>query len=625
MTVSSGNLQTSDRYGNFSLPGGNSLTTTGNGTLTINGEKITLTGSGNGVTYTADKTKPNKISAITGLNDGEAVTFGASFTGGEVTVDSTAFTAITSRNGITFRQQGRVVEASLDQKGETVTVDGFTFAVESTSHSGLTVCVDKHGSQVAGLQNGDKVTVTKDGLTTAYTAYDGKLVIGYTDGDAKATTKSYTLGSEKSFTATWDGSAANAPVSTGDAGVSLTPGSATVGETDLNSVVNGTQLDSHGNVTTDDSKTAATIETNSDSLTYKAKSDSGKHELGIADTNGVDWNIDTSEAGGRTQVEAGTSTKPVHDAVNVTTGSGSKNELKDFGTGENILTGGSGKNTFESSNEKGKLVAGTGQNTFKTTAGFTNKVEGFTYGRDEVAIGSAVTDYAKLQVGDGTINYGGKNSSGEVDVSSGTGTGDVYAVTILDSTGKKTYVGWTGEDGGTIDASSETKPLVLIGNQTEGGKDLLLGGKGKDVIFAGEGDSVTGGAGSNEIHLSGIAVGFGTAGAKDEVTGFKTGFDESEADSILLMDTAVADSLTLTFDGKEAVLKSGSIKMTLDAIAKNSNTNAAELLIGEAKVAAIEKGTTAKVTEADYADVYIGTGSAGVDFQAVDDDLTIDL
>ena len=50
-----------------------------------------------------------------------------------------------------------------------------------------------------------------------------------------------------------------------------------------------------------------------------------------------------------------------------------------------------------------------------------------------------------------------------------------------------------------------------------------------------------------------------------------------------------------------------------------------ELLIGVAKVAAIEKDTTAKITELDYADVYFGTGSAGIDFEAVSDDLTIDL
>lgn len=65
----------------------------GVGTLTNNGS-IAIS-----VTYTADKTKSNKIFAITGMEDGEAVAFGASFTGGEVTVDGTAFTAITSRNG----------------------------------------------------------------------------------------------------------------------------------------------------------------------------------------------------------------------------------------------------------------------------------------------------------------------------------------------------------------------------------------------------------------------------------------------------------------------------------------------------------------------------------------------
>ena len=199
----------------------------------------------------------------------------------------------------------------------------------------------------------------------------------------------------------------------------------------------------------------------------------------------------------------------------------------------------------------------------------TNKVEGFTYGRDQISLGAAVTDYTKFNVGEGTINYGGKAANGEVDVSNGTGTGNAYMVTMVDSTGHKTRVGWTGEDGGTVDASSETKPFVLIGDRNKDAKDILIGGTGNDVIFAGEGDSVRGGAGRNEIHLLGGScrtVEFGTAGAKDEVAGFMAGFDVNDADSIYLMDSSVADSLDIKFDGKDAVLKSGSTKMTVNSV-----------------------------------------------------------
>ena len=402
----------------------------------------------------------------------------------------------------------------------------------------------------------------------------------------------------------------------------------------------------------DNDQASLTVDTKGESLNYMAKDTSKAQEFIISDTKGMTWNIDTSRAKGRTYVDAGVTrgedgriaeANPVNKAVNVTTGSGrsevvvcsnadssikggsgsliatvggkgnhhvtagsgSRNELYDFGTGDNVLAGGSGQNTFESENENGKLVAGSGKNIFKTVKNVTSKVEGFTYGRDQISLGAAVTDYTKFNVGEGTINYGGKASSGELDVSSGTGTGSAYIVTVLDSTGKKTNVGWTGENGGTVDASSETKPLVLIGDQNDDAKDILMGGTGRDVIYAGESDSVTGGAGSNALHLSGsgINVGFGTAGARDEVTGFLTGFDESEADSVYLMDGSLAEGMSLKFDGKDAVLKSGTTKMTLDSIKKNTATNTAELLIGGVKVAAIEKGTTATISEADYADV----------------------
>ena len=145
-------------------------------------------------------------------------------------MDGTEFTDITSRNGITFKKQGSAIEVELDRKDESVTVGGFAYALEKVSGNGVTIYTDAKGSHVAGLTNGDKVTVTKDGLTTTYEVSDGKLVIGYS-----GKTKSYTLGDENSFTTTWDGT--NAPTSTGEAGTSLKEGTVTVGNAELNSVV----------------------------------------------------------------------------------------------------------------------------------------------------------------------------------------------------------------------------------------------------------------------------------------------------------------------------------------------------------------------------------------------------
>ena len=652
------------------VPTDKTVTTTGDGKATINGMSFTLSKDGDGVTYTA---AAKGISAFSGLRQGATIKLEDKLNGDEevaIKHGGEIFEDIVSVDGIEFTMGKTDINVTLNQSGEQFTDDdGTTYRLDT---AGSSIVVGENG--ITELVNGTKVTVTDakffggTGLVTLEVK-DNILIITRADG----TTETYKQGDTNvPFTVDAEKDASNVvKFNVTGAVTEATEQAATegleIGGTSVTAVTDGMLVDKDGKTTTDESKATAkiTITDNGNTLNYKAKPTSDQQELNIADTNGLDWNIDTSEARGRTQVAAGTSSQPVTDAVNitagsgrsevavysnadsritggsgnltatvggrgdhhVTAGSGSKNELKDLGTGENVLTGGSGKNTFESSNENGKLVAGTGKNTFKTTKNVTNKVEGFTYGKDEVSIGSAITDYAKFQVGEGTVSYGGKASGGEVDVSSGTGTGSAYLVTVQDSTGKKTNVGWTGEDGGTLDASSETKPLVLIGSQNGDAKDFLTGGTGRDVIFAGESDQVSGGAGKNELHLSGsgISVGFGTAGARDEVTGFLTGFDEGEADSIYLVDTSATDSLNLRFDGTDAVLKSGSTKMTLDSIQKNAATNAAELLIGGVKVAAIEKGTTATISEADYADVYFATGSAGLDFGAVSDDLTIDL
>ena len=601
-------------------------------------------------------------------SDGNIAT---TFREGKTTINDVSFDTKTE-NGAVFRKRGKIIEAELVNADEEVTVGDFTFVVNKLAEGGnIAVYVDDVGSHVTGLGDGDEVTVTnKNGLVTTYIANDdGTLDVEYKDGSS-TTTKSYSRGDWNTFTTTWDGT--TEPV----VGMGLKAGTVILRGKELNSVVDGALIDARGNVTTDANKAVAIIESKRGSLNYISTDTSMVQEITITDTDGMKWNIDTSASSGRTFVDAGVTRddkgeiaviRTVNDAVNVTTGSGksevavysnvdsnirggagnltatvggrgnhyvtagsgSKNVLEDFGSGENVLVGGSGKNTFESSNEKGTLVAGSGENIFKTTKGVTNKVEGYTYGRDLIYIDDEITDYTKFNVGEGTISYDKKSANGEVDVSAGTGAGagKSYAVTILDSEGEKTLVAWTGEDGGDLETSLERKPLVLIGDHNGDAKDIIIGGMGSDVIFAGENDVVDGGAGRNEINLSGkgIVVGFGYVGARDEVNGFRTGFDASEADRIYLLDDSLEDELKLSFDGRNAVLKSSNTRMKLTSIKKNRETNVAELIIDGKKVAVLEKGATATITEENYADVYYGMESAKLEFTAVSDDLTVDL
>ena len=647
--------------GNISVEGayeGKTVTTAADGKATINGRSYTLSNDSNGITYTATT---SGISAISGLANGATLKLEGKFSDGSLTDDdlTLTFTGISSVDGVSFTKNGASYNVGLDRKGEALTVGSVTYKLDINIGS---IMVDSGTGTVTGITEGMKVTIvdTANGTTT-YEVKAGILVI--TDGRGSTVTYKQ-VDSSTPFGVIYDSIGGTSTVVPGTYSTDVTeqiPATGLrIGGTNVAVITNGMYVDKDGKATTDSTKAMAgiTISDNGDEVRYESMTDRAQQIDVNAGTVAAtkEWDITTKNGGdiinltstrdsivkagggknkvniassGDTTVKTGTG----NDNINVT-GSGDalvetdggKNRISHTGTGMATLKGGSGNDTISSSNEDDIIELGGGENTLKMTNGVTNAISDYKYGSDKLSLASTTGKLSmdKIKVTeDGTISYG--TGDGTVKVGDGQ---SFYAATLADADGKnKVNVGWTGEDGGTIDASSETRSLVLIGDQNGDGKDILIGGKGRDVIYAGEGDSITGGEGRNEIHLSGsgIAVGFGSTGAKDEVTGFMTGFDESEADNILIMDNSVVEDLKLSFDGKDAVLRGGNTKMTLDSIQKNTSTNAAELLIGGAKVAAIEKGTTANITEAGYADVYFGTGSAGVNFEAVSDDLTIDL
>ena len=165
-------------------------------------------------------------------------------------------------------------------------------------------------------------------------------------------------------------------------------------------------------------------------------------------------------------------------------------------------------------------------------------VSDFTYGQDKAVVTSTAgpLDITQLQVTpEGTISYtGAGNTGGSLNVA-GQGYGGFYAASLTDANGKNNVnVGWTGEDGGMIDASSLTDKVLLLGNST-GAKDSLIGGKSRDTIIAGSGDSsLWGGAGRDLIESNGEAshtIFFLAGDGNDTVTGF-TAYGEDNADTM---------------------------------------------------------------------------------------------
>ena len=161
-------------------------------------------------------------------------------------------------------------------------------------------------------------------------------------------------------------------------------------------------------------------------------------------------------------------------------------------------------------------------------------VSDFTYGQDKAVVTSTAgaLDIAKLKATpEGTISYTGTgNTGGSLNVA-GQGYGDFYAVNLTDANGKNNVnIGWTGEKGGMIDASSLTDKVLLLGN-SGGVSDSLIGGKSRDTIVAGNGaSSLWGGAGSDLIESNGEAshtIFFLEGDGNDTVKGFTTYGDSS--------------------------------------------------------------------------------------------------
>ena len=554
------------------VPDGVTVTTTGNGTLTINGKTWEVRGDDDGATFTASS---DGISGITGLAEGGTLSTADRVS--DLSINGCTITRANNGLSYTAGSAGKG-EFELSHQGDSLrTADGTTFTV-GKSQNGVSVGTD---GKLDGLTDGEKVTVVKGNSTLVYEVTGNTLVTTKTEPDGTVTTMTSILPEGETAFSIEAGQMKAANGST-DASQLKTDTDIKAGSTEVspvNTVTNGMQLDNKGHATAHSDKAIAEITIKDDDvLKYEATKDV-RQTIQIGAGSTAEWEIitsnkaDTIDYAGKN--DGSITARDGNDKITISgagdavvRGVSGKNTLIHTGTGDATLMGGSGNDTFKSTNEKDTIIMGDGNNTLEMTVGVTNTISDYEYGKDRLktAAHTGVLDLGSINVGtDGVISYG--TTEGAVKV--GDDGQEFYAATLTDADGNnKRNIGWTGENGGRIDATGQTEKVVLIGNRN-GRKDTLMGGQAGDTIKAGNGMSSLWGAAGNDLIISSSEesneIFFLSGDGQDTVQGFTT-YSESNASTADTLDfygqgvTSVkvtSDGLKL-YNGEDSMLISGS-------------------------------------------------------------------
>lgn len=563
-------------------------------------------------------------------------------------------------------------------QGDKLTVGNVTININFSSDS---VSVDSKG-RITGLTDGDIVKATGTNNTTTYTVSDGKLQVDTTG--ASPSSNVYVLSpGETSFEikTNQDGTSDTAPLAT-----IAEPGTATadlnVNGVAITSIADNLYVDKNGNPTLNESKATSKFEVGENQVTYTVNSDSKRQTITVGDDANRDSWVIRTENRKNTITYEGTADATIGggsgDTINVTdsaTGRGGdvminlkdgknvvtlttsgnasiiggtgNDTIKVSGAGDCYLEGNSGNDLIEHTGKGvATIMGGAGDDTIKA-AGDNDVVSGgddadtfnvstssmtisdYNYGEDVLQVvttsGGIVAAPGNFS-GEGVVSITGGTGTYKADVSAGTGTGNYYAVSLVDKDGRnRQNVAWAKDGGSNIDVTSYDKAVILIGN--EDGANNLYAGKKADTIYSyADNDSVYGGEGSDSIILKANGksrvVGIATTAGKDTVSGFTTGFEDS--DSIFIVD-GDASGIKASFDEskKTVSFKDGEGSLELQGITAAA-TGAAEVMISGARLALAAENGTITANVADYADVYIGKKSA-VSFAAADNNVNVNL
>lgn len=196
---------------------------------------------------------------------------------------------------------------------------------------------------------------------------------------------------------------------------------------------------------------------------------------------------------------------------------------------------------------------------------------------------------------------------------------------------KTSYVWWAKESSTTLNASSDSHHLIMVGSNNGDVGDKITGGAKADTIYAGSSDTVDGGRGNDSIDLTGATgVHVNLSRGTDSVKGFRGGFaDESD-----VVDVAGAqmDAIRTSISGSDLKVFTSSNALLLQN-AENADLGGAgtmkgfllSLSGGEAKkYASVEKNATGIVLDDEIAEYYRGEDSA-LDASNLHGDITVDL
>ena len=189
-------------------------------------------------------------------------------------------------------------------------------------------------------------------------------------------------------------------------------------------------------------------------------------------------------------------------------------------------------------------------------------------------------------------------------------------------------VGFTGKDGGILDASDIEEEMILVGNKngdhTVG--SALITGVGNDTVYAGAGDTVSAGAGSNQIKLTNdatrqaatVVVGQGL----NTITGLQTGFNGDVLDI-----SAVSSLGTIEYEDGLLTIADETTKSTTAAAVNTEADYIAQTFINDNTVmkAAIAKdGGTIDVTDTNAPNYFVAEDGA-INFAQYSGDVNVDV
>ena len=333
----------------------------------------------------------------------------------------------------------------------------------------------------------------------------------------------------------------------------------------------------------------------------------------------------------------------VYGSTQADTITGGKKAAKLYGGGgndiilagsDNSVFGGAGNDTLlanAGTSDEAKLSGVSGNNLFALEQNAKVTITDFHYGKDLIGIGSSSVSTTLSNV---TFQAFNENLVDTFGYGSATieSARDYTQYTVLGPGGKKTNVAAVKQGSSFVDLSSATDNFQIFGGklQNNEGNNTLHGGLKDDTIYGGKGDFIYGGGGNDTIELQTSAdptaerIALTSAGGKDLVTNFQTGWDEGD-DIVWFYDKAAEVSDVSIDSNGNMVLKQGNGQLTLKGVTVQDKLKVQDAN-GLYKVG--YAGSTNSFTDADAAaDIYLGTAKKNdtISFVGADGDIIADL